>query len=51
MIERVDTVLVAGYGEMGCGIVASFARGGHRSLVMSRNLSKAVNVPDGQGFL
>ena len=47
MNERVDTVLVAGFGEMGRGIAASFARGGHRTLVLSRDPSKAVNVPEG----
>ncbi len=47
MSERIDTVLVAGYGEMGRGIVASFAGGGHRTIVLSRDPSKVENLPDG----
>lgn len=47
MSERIETVLVAGYGEMGRGITASFARGGHRTIVLSRDPSKVKNAPDG----
>lgn len=36
MGERVDTVLVAGYGETRRGIAASIAAGGHSPLDLNR---------------
>ena len=43
----IKTVLIAGYGLMGRGIALSFARGGHTTVVLSRDPSKAVDIPEG----
>lgn len=47
MEKEIKTVLIAGYGLMGRGIALSFARGGHETAVLSRDPSKAADVPDG----
>lgn len=40
-------VMVIGYGIMGSGIARSFARGGHRVTVLSRNPGRIKRIPDG----
>lgn len=47
MAKEIKSVLVIGYGIMGRGIALSFARGGHAASVLSRDPSKATNVPAG----
>jgi 3-hydroxybutyryl-CoA dehydrogenase len=47
MIKDINSVLIIGYGVMGRGIALTFARGGHTTAVLSRNPSKAADVPDG----
>ncbi len=44
---EIKTVLIGGYGLMGRGIALSFARGGHTAIVLSRDPSKAVDIPEG----
>ena len=43
----IDHVLIVGYGTMGQGIAVSFARGGHRVTVLSRNPERAGNALPG----
>lgn len=45
MAREIKDVLVVGYGVMGRGIAITFARGGHRTAVLSRDPSKAADVP------
>ena len=47
MKNDIGTVLIAGYGLMGRGIALSFARGGHAATVLSRDPSKAADIPEG----
>lgn len=47
MANEIKDVLVVGYGVMGRGIALTFARGGHRTAVLSRDPSKAADVPPG----
>lgn len=47
MTRVINSVLIVGYGIMGRGIALTFARGGHRTAVLSRNPSKAADVPAG----
>lgn len=47
MTREIKSVLVVGYGIMGRGIALTFARGGHSVSVLSRDPSKAKDVPDG----
>jgi len=47
MANQIKTVLIVGYGVMGRGIALTFARGGHCASVLSRDPSRAENVPDG----
>ena len=47
MTREIESVLVVGYGIMGRGIALSFARGGHEATVLSRDPSKARDVPPG----
>lgn len=44
MIEK---VMVVGYGVMGRGIALSFARGGHKVLILSRNPGRIDDLPEG----
>ena len=43
----IQTVLVAGLGTMGRGIAAAFARGGHRTMILTRNPAKATALAAG----
>lgn len=47
MTKDIQSVLIIGYGVMGRGIALTFARGGHRTMVLSRDPSKAEDVPPG----
>lgn len=47
MTREISSVLIVGYGVMGRGIALTFARGGHRTAVLSRDPSKAADVPPG----
>lgn len=47
MTKEIRSVLVIGYGVMGRGIALSFARGGHSASVLSRDPSKANDIPAG----
>lgn len=47
MTRKISSVLIVGYGVMGRGIALTFARGGHRTTVLSRDPSKAADVPAG----
>lgn len=46
-MSDIRSVLIAGYGLMGRGIALTFARGGHATVVLSRDPSKAADVPEG----
>ncbi len=43
----IQNVLVVGYGVMGRGIALSFARGGHRTAVLSRDPARIDDLPQG----
>jgi 3-hydroxybutyryl-CoA dehydrogenase len=43
--NTIETVLVAGYGVMGRGIVNAFRRGGYRVSVLSRRSASALGLP------
>ncbi|MGE4219054.1 MAG: 3-hydroxyacyl-CoA dehydrogenase family protein [Alphaproteobacteria bacterium] len=47
MGNGIRSVLIAGYGVMGQGIVRSFVRGGHETLVLSRDPSRLSDLPAG----
>jgi len=47
MTREIRSVLIVGYGVMGRGIALTFARGGHRTAVLSRDPSKAADLPPG----
>lgn len=42
----IKSVLIAGYGLMGRGIALTFAQGGHATVVLSRDPSKAADIPE-----
>ncbi|MDH3699879.1 MAG: 3-hydroxyacyl-CoA dehydrogenase NAD-binding domain-containing protein [Alphaproteobacteria bacterium] len=46
-MNDIKPVLIAGYGLMGRGIALTFARGGHPTVVLSRDPSKAADIPEG----
>lgn len=47
MPDQIEHVMVVGYGSMGRGIVASFAKSGFKTTVLSRNPSRITDLPDG----
>ena len=47
MPDRIEHVMVVGYGTMGRGIVASFAGAGFRTTVLSRNPARIGDLPPG----
>lgn len=47
MTNKINSVLIVGYGVMGRGIALTFVRGGHSASVLSRDPSNAVDVPAG----
>ena len=51
MTREVKSVLIIGYGVMGRGIAITFVRGGHRVAVLSRDPSKAEDVPAGVSII
>ena len=47
MPDRIEHVMVVGYGTMGRGIVASFSGAGFRTTVLSRNPARIDDLPPG----